>query len=361
MIEVSKVITPAPMEGHGGYNRSSRVQAAGSSPALPLLEHAARIVPLPSAPAPIVIADYGASEGRNSLAPMGVAIGALRDRVGRERAISVIHTDLPDSDFTALFQLLASDPVSYTHLDSAAFASAVGRSFYQQILPSDSVTLGWSSWAVQWLSCVPTTIPDQLQVACSSDSAARAAFARQADEDWRSFLAHRGCEMRAGARLVVLTMARDDAGDFGYRPLLQAMYATLLELVDHRLVRADEAHRMVIPTVGRTREEFAAPFGHDGHFAGLGIEHLDVFNGEDRIWLEFERNRDAQTFGAQWAAFSRASVFPTLAAELEGGRTDPRASAFVERMEAGVAQRMAVAPERMQIPLGKMVFAKGPG
>jgi hypothetical protein len=30
-------------------------------------------------------------------------------------------------------------------------------------------------------------------------------------------------------------------------------------------------------------------------------------------------------------------------------------------MEAGVAQRMAVAPERMQIPLGKMVFAKGPG
>ena len=139
------------------------------------------------------------------------------------------------------------------------------------------------------------------------------------------------------------------------------MYATLLELVDHRLVRADEAHRMVIPTVGRTREEFAAPFGRDGHFSGLGIEHLDVFNGEDRIWLEFERNRDAQTFGAQWAAFSRASVFPTLAAELEGGRTDPRASEFVQRMEAGVAKRMAAAPERMQIPLGKMVFAKGPG
>jgi hypothetical protein len=33
--------------------------------------------------------------------------------------------------------------------DAAAFPSAVGRSFYQQILPSGSVTLDWSSWVVQ--------------------------------------------------------------------------------------------------------------------------------------------------------------------------------------------------------------------
>ena len=359
MAEGSMAVAPVPMEGHGSYNRNSRVQAAGSSPALPLLEHAARMVTLPMTPAPIVIADYGASEGRNSLVPMRAAIAALRERVGAERAISVIHTDLPDSDFTALFQLLASNPDSYTRLDPAAFASAVGRSFYQQILPSNSVTLGWSSWAVQWLSCVPATIPDQLQVACSSDSAARAAFARQADEDWRSFLVHRGREMHAGARLVVLTMARDDAGDFGYRLLLQAMYATLLDLVEERLVRAEEAHRMVIPTIGRMRAEFDAPFAHDGHFAGLLIEHLDVFNGEDQVWLEFERNRDADAFGAQWAAFARASVFPTLAAELESGRSDPRAGRFVQRMEEGLAKRLAAAPERMQIPLAKMVLTKG--
>src|SRR5262249_41282966 len=157
----------------------------------------ARTVDLGAEWTPIVIADYGASQGRNSLAPMMVAIGALRDRVGPERAISVIHTDLPESDFTALFQLLASDPDSYARLDPAAFAFAVGRSFYEQILPADSVTLGWSSWAVQWLSRLPAAIPDQLQIALSSDQVARAAFARQAEEDWRSFLAHRSREMRA--------------------------------------------------------------------------------------------------------------------------------------------------------------------
>src|SRR6476660_1639064 len=126
--------------------------------------------------------------------PLAVAISALRERVGRERAISVVHTDLPDNDFAALFQTLASDPNSYLHGDPAVFASAVGRSLYEQILPSDSVTLAWSSWAVQWLSQVPAPIPDQVQVSYSRDPTARAAFARQAAEDWRTFLAHRGRE-----------------------------------------------------------------------------------------------------------------------------------------------------------------------
>jgi hypothetical protein len=113
---------------------------------------------------------------------------------------------------------------------------------------------------------------------------ARAAYAWQADEDWRSFLTHRAREMRAGARLVILTMARDDSGDFGYRPLLGAMYASLLDLIDQGLIRTEEVRRMAIPTVGRTRAEFLSPLGQDGRFAGLSIEHLEVFNGEDRIW-----------------------------------------------------------------------------
>jgi hypothetical protein len=149
-------------------------------------------------PEAIVIADYGLSEGHNSLAPMGVAIRSLRDRVGPEREISVVHTDLPGSDFSALFETLHTDPDSYLRFDSATFASAVGRSFYQQILPSGSVTLGWSSWAVQWLSRTPAPIPDQLQVAYSRGPVACAAYTRQATEDRRTFLAHRGRELRPG-------------------------------------------------------------------------------------------------------------------------------------------------------------------
>src|SRR5260221_10731684 len=212
------------MEGHGAYNRSSLVQAAGSSPAVPLLEKAAQQVSLPAAPEPVVIVDYGSSEGRNSLIPLSVAIGILRDRIGRERPISVVHTDLPGNDFDALFQMLVSDPGSYLREDPAIFPSAVGRSFYEQIMPTSSVTLGWSSWAVQWLSRVPALIPDQVQVAYSRDAATRAVFSRQAAEDWRGFLSHRAAALKPRGLLGLLSMAAEGQGGFGYPAPVGAIY-----------------------------------------------------------------------------------------------------------------------------------------
>jgi SAM dependent carboxyl methyltransferase len=352
---------PAPMEGHGIYNRSSRVQAAGLSPAVTLFERAARTVALPAPPRPIVIADYGSSEGRNSLDPVTAAIGALRERVGPERAISVVHTDVAENDFTALFRTLTTDSNSYLRGDAAVFCSAIGRSFYEQILPANSVTLAWSSWAVQWLSRIPAPIPDQVQVSYSQDPAARAAYAQQAAEDWRTFLLHRERELCPGGQLVVITMALDEAGDFGYRPSLEAMYAAILEMVAEGFVRAEEAGRMAIPTVGRSRADLLAPFTRDGHFAEFSVEQIEVFLGEDKIWAQFEADGDAQAFGARWTAFSRASVFPTLASGLQGGRNDPRAAAFVDRLESSMKARLAAAPERMVIPLAKLLLVKNGG
>ena len=350
----------APMEGHGAYNRSSRVQAAGLSPALTLFKQAARIVPLFPAPQPLVIADYGSSEGHNSFGPLSLAIGELRKRLGSERAISIVHTDLPDNDFRALFQTLATDSESYLRDDPAVFASAIGRSFYRQILPSDSVTLGWSSWAMQWLSRVPAPIPDQLQIAFSQDQGARAAFKKHAADDWQTFLTHRGRELRPGGRLVVLTMALDEHGNFGYRPLLEAMYAALMEMAEGGVVHREEALRMVIPTVARSRADLLTPFEKNGSFGDLSIEHLEVFRGEDRIWAEFQASNDALAFGSRWAAFSRASVFPSLTRGLDGGLGDPRTTAFIERLESGMAARLAMAPEPVLIPLAKILLVKGP-
>jgi len=343
------------MEGHGAYNRSSRVQAAGSSPAVPLFEKAAGQVSLPADPELVVIADYGSSEGHNSLVPVRSAIDVLRDRIGRERAISVVHTDLPGNDFGALFQMLATDPGSYLREDPAVFPSAVGRSFYDQILPDSSVTLGWSSWAVQWLSRVPALIPDQVQVAYSRDAATRSAFSLQAAQDWRFFLRNRGAELRPGGRLVILSMAVDDQGDFGYRSSVAAIYGSLTDLVEEGLVSNSEMHRMVIPTYGRSRSEFMAPFVETGSFAGLSVEEFEIFYGEDRIWGEFKEHGDSAAFGARWAAFSRASVGPTLAAGLENSAGTAE---FMEGLEARMAARLAAAPDKTSIPLAKMVLAK---
>jgi hypothetical protein len=254
--------------------------------------------------------------------------------------------------------MLANGPNSYLRNDPAAFAAAVGRSYFQQILPADSVTLGWSAWAVQWLSQVPCAIPDQVQVAYSRDAAARSAFAEQAAEDWRRFLTMRSRELRPGARLVVLTMATDDSGDFGYRPVVDALYETLVDMVDRGLIRKEEFRRMVIPTVGRTRVQFMEPFAKGGCFEHLSIEEFELFHGEDRIRTQFKASGDAHAFGAQWAAFCRASVFPTLAASLDGAPDSARSVKFFDELETGVAARLAVAPVRMTIPLAQMMLVK---
>ena len=346
-----------PMEGQGAYNRSSGVQAAGLAPAIALLERAAAAVPLGSSGEPVFVVDYGSSEGRNSMAPMAKAVSALRARLGPDRAINVVHTDLPGNDFTALFEMLAGAPESYLRADRAAFAFAVGRSYFEQILPSDSVTLGWSSWAIQWLSRTPALIPDQVQVAYSRDPPTHNAYRRQAAEDWRTFLACRARELRSGARLVIVTMATDAQGDFGYAPLLDAIYAGLKSLVADGFMREAEFHRMLIPTVGRSRTEFEAPFAEAGRFDGLSLCDLEIFPGEDRIWSEFALAGDAGAFGAAWARFSRGSVFPTLADALDSA-DDPRRAQFYDRLEAGIAARLRETPVRMQIPLAKMVVAK---
>jgi hypothetical protein len=358
MDEAPAFLAPAAMEGEGGYNRNSQVQAGGLSPALPMLERAAWSAALPLEPQLIVVADYGCSEGHNSLAPMHTAIRVLRQRIKQDRAIMVAHSDLPENDFTGLFQTLIGSPESYLQKDAAVYASAIGRSFYQQILPSGSVTLGWSSWAVQWLSRTPAMIPDQVQVAVSQDASARAAFSAQAAEDWEKFLVARGHELCPGGRLVILTMAVDDKGEFGYRPLLEAMYTTLVEMADEGFLCAQELHGMAIPTVGRSRADFLAPFGVDRRYSGLRIEEIEVFFGEDHIWADFEERRNAQEFGARWAAFSRASVFPTLARSLDSGPATERAGEFIGRLETGVATRLAAKPESMLIPLAKMLLAK---
>ena len=315
-------------------------------------------MPLPSVPRAIVIADYGSSVGRNSLAPIAAAIRVLRARAGAERPISVVHADLPRNDFSSLFQTLETNPASYLHDDPASFAFTAGRSFYRQILPAGSVTLGWSSWAVQWLSRTPCAIPDHVQVACSRDAPARAAFARQAAEDWRSFLTHRAGEIGPGGRLVVLTMALTENGEFGYGPVLAALHASLREQVANGHVQADEAARMAIPTVGRSRADLLAPFGAEGRFAGLTVERIELFLGEDPIWHDFERDRDAAAYGARWAAFSRASVLPTLALDLGADRH--RREGFVARMEAGMARRLAAHPEPAIMPLAMMTIVRSP-
>src|SRR5262245_46648406 len=91
----------AAMEGSGWYNRHSSMQAAGNERAKAYWKDALEKIPVGGEN--IVIADYGCSQGRNSLMPINVAIDTLRRRAGAERPVEIYHNDLPANDFGSLF------------------------------------------------------------------------------------------------------------------------------------------------------------------------------------------------------------------------------------------------------------------
>lgn len=347
------------MEGKGAYNKHSRIPASGAALAAPFLEKAVRNVTLDDETQPVIVADYGSSQGKNSLAPMGIAIRNLRSRLRANRAIFVFHIDQPSNDFNTLFEVLSSDPDRYARDDLNVFPCAIGKSFYEQVLPADSVHLGWSSYAAVWLRRIPGLIPGHFFPAFST-GAVRAAFERQAAEDWEMFLSLRATEMRPGARLVVVLPALPDGGQLGFAKVLDHANTVLREMVDEGAITADERKQMVLGSYPRRKDELLAPFAKGGQFRKLVVEEYEVSKNPDAVWADYQRNGDKEAMATNHALFFRAIFMPSLASSLarvQAGDGEALLS-FADRLQHGLTRRLAAEPPRVDMFAQTIVLAK---
>ena len=85
------------------------------------------------------------------------------------------------------------------------------------------------------------------------DAPTLVAFSRQAAEGSPAVLTCREDGLCPGAKLAVMTMALDQDGEFGYRPLLNAMHPARVDMVESGFLSGEKMRRMVIPTVGRSQ------------------------------------------------------------------------------------------------------------
>jgi hypothetical protein len=344
-------------EPRGSYNRHATSQAAAGALALPLLEKAVQALALDGGGSPIVIADYGSSQGRNSLAPMRAAIAAFRERAPQPRPICVVHVDVAENDFSTLFDVLDTAPDSYISDDPDVFPSAVGRSFYRSVLPPDHVHLGWSSYAAVWLSRAPTQIPDHFWIP-SSTGAVRAAFERQAADDWEAFLRLRALELRAGGRLVVTLPSPPDDGISQIHQGMNHANALLAEMVSAGEITAEERARMLLLSYPRRKSELLAPFTEVGCFGDLILEQCEVFPVPDAAWDEYEQNLDKEKLAAKYAGFFRATFMPSLASALAPERGGDGRRRFIDRLAEGLKRRLIEEPAPLNLHAQTIVLAK---
>ncbi|HEY6387817.1 MAG TPA: hypothetical protein VIX91_19240 [Candidatus Acidoferrum sp.] len=347
------------MEGKGSYNKHAKLPAGGAALAMPLLEKAVQNVELDTTDQPIVIADYGSSQGKNSMIPMQVAIRGLRRRVGPNRAISVFHIDQPSNDFNSLFGVLDADSDRYVLDESHVFPAAIGRSFYENVLPPDSVHLGWSSYAAVWLSRIPALIPGHFFYLFSTGSV-RAEFERQSAQDWAAFLSLRSRELHPGGRLVVVLPALADDGSAGFEPIFEQANAVLAEMASDGAITSEERSRMVIGAFPRRKRDLLAPFAANGKFQQLTVEDCEMYELPDAAWADYERDRDKEALVTKHVLFFRSIFVPSLASALVRVREgDAEAFAtFSDQVEQRLKRRLTSQLAPMHSFVQTIVLAK---
>ena len=345
------------MEEKGFYNQHSRIPAGGLALALPHLQDAVRSIEIDCGDHPVVIADLGSSQGKNSLAPMSIAIATLRQRAGNDRPIFVYHVDQPANDFNTLFEVLAADPDRYTLEEANVFPCAIGRSFYESVFPPRYVHLAWCSYAAMWLSRIPSLIPGHfIPHRCAGSECAK--FDLQAAEDWKSFLSLRARELRTGGRLVVVLAALDDNGASGLESLFDHANAVLGDMANEGTIPSEERQQMVVGVYPRRRCDLLAPFQTEGLFEGLRIERCDLASVADGAWAEYERDGDAEALATKNALFFRSVFVPSLALSIADVRNGERRRVFADRLTDALKERLVRQPSQLHSFVQTLVLSR---
>jgi cyclopropane-fatty-acyl-phospholipid synthase len=302
------------MQGNGFYNRNSWLQAANLASALPLLRDAAGNLK----PGPVTLVDYGSSQGRNSMLPLSGAIDAIRNAGRQVHPVEVLHVDLPSNDFNSLFETLGNPVESYLTDRPEVYPAAIGKSYFEQVLPSGRVDLGWSSNALHWMRCNPINVADHGWAVFSNEPKAKAAVDRQLASDWREFLIARAAELREGGMLVCQFMGRGEHSH-GFEWMANCWWQAIVEIQREGQISDEEIGRMTCASAGRSIEQIEQPFAA-GQFHGLVLDHVAVVTAPDPFWETYSRTGDALGFGRSWAATMRAANGPSFTAGLSPER-----------------------------------------
>lgn len=333
------------MIGHGFYNRNSAPQMAAIDHVLPWLDAAVAELNL-DGEAPLGLADFGCSEGRNSIALMRRIVPALRARTKRD--IFTIYSDLPTNDFSELFRALRPEGQSVFGVPDVS-SCAVGGSMFDRLLPRGALHLAMTFNAIGFLSRKPVASlpgyilpngPSHVRGVGEVTAPERAAFAAQARQDVHDFLSARAAELVPGGRLLLQVFGANGAArtcDGIYDVLNDAVLELLAAgRIDHAAYESyyQPVYFRSLDEVMEVAEAADMPFR---------VERSESYESPVPFNEAFQRTGDRESYARDYTNFFRAFTEAVLRLAFAADRD---LDGLVEDVYARAERLVRETPER---------------
>ncbi len=295
------------MSGGGIYSLATTGAKHVIDAATPLVLDAIKSLPLESMEQGFSISDMGCADAGTSLTMIGTVIDAVSARAPGT-AVSVIYTDQPHNDFNALITNVYGLGPFETYLDNREqiFPLVSATSFYRQILPHNSLNLGFSATAMHWLSQKVCNISNHVQAVGAQGSELQA-FRNQAHSDWRQILIHRAKELKPGGKLVLINFGTNEEGQYlgntGGINMFDTFNQIWQSFLDQKRIKNQEYENMTLPQYYNSVEEFSAPLidpGEAVYQAGLRLDHIDTRIVKCPFAEDYTHHRDATRFADEY-------------------------------------------------------------
>jgi len=337
------------MKGRGYYDAHSEYQRRvieGGDQMIRSLVHA---LDLDRGGHVLRIADYGAGTGGTSVHAVKTAITAVRER-DSETPVLAIHSDLPTNDFSQLFRIAAGRD-GYLRLDGGPiYAAAAAGSFFNQVVPSESVDIGMCSNASHWFRDQPQVRIAEGIYFPDARGDARRTLAEIAAADWLSFLEARSLELVVGGRLLIQGIASVETGEgeperISAAKLLRVMGEVAETLVGDGMLDRELLDRYVFPVYCRTTAESTAPLSGCGQLENaFEVASTTIEEVPNPYWEAFLHDGDAEAYAKAYIEFVRAFAESTMVAHLfEPGAIDAApediCEEYFDRLRAATAAK----------------------
>jgi hypothetical protein len=344
------------MKGGGYYSQRTRGAKDVIDSAVGMLEDAVAALPARITEHSIQIADYGAADGGTSKHAIYRTISALRKRYPQHQ-VAVTYSDLPGNDYSTLFRNVtgANDDSGDNYLKDFGniFVNACGTGFHNQLMPDQTLDIGFSATAMHYVSEKPCQIPNHVHMVGASGSTLDA-FSRQARDDWNQILLSRAAELKPGGRLVFMNFGIDEDGRYlgntGGINMFNTFNDIWYELHEEGLITHDEWVDATFSQFYRTREEFCTPLvdpSSEVYQSGLRLVscHTDVVTCPYRAAYEAAGGTmSAQEFATSYIPTLRSWSETVFATALDSSRPEDTRAALVDQFYQRYEDRVAADP-----------------